>query len=72
MIKTELEVIPSDGILYFSATWCQPCKQMKPIVESIDRDVFYVDIEQNESLVLQEFGIRSVPTFIKLVDGKEL
>jgi len=52
-------------ILYFSATWCGPCKNFKPIMEQVSRElpVRFVDVDTNPQLVA-EYGVRSVPTVI--------
>jgi len=58
-------------ILYFSATWCGPCKNFKPIMEQVSRElpVRFVDVDSNPQLVA-EYGVRSVPTVIFLKDGQ--
>ena len=56
-------------ILYFSGEWCGPCKNFKPIMESISQTipVTFIDIDTRPDLVSQ-YGIRSVPTLV-FVDG---
>ncbi len=61
------------AILMFGATWCGPCKAMKPLVEKISaakqRVPFaYCDIEEHGHLVA-DLEIMSVPTLIAMVDG---
>ena len=60
-------------IIYFSSTWCQPCKNFKPIMESVSTSipVQFVDIDQNPTLAAQ-YNIRSIPTLIFLKDGQEV
>jgi thioredoxin len=60
-------------ILYFSATWCGPCKNFKPIMESISNSipVQFVDVDQNPTLSAQ-YNIRSIPTLVFLKDGQEI
>lgn len=60
--------------LYFTASWCQPCRQFGPIMDQVAQTgipVQKIDVDQNQSLVSQ-YGIRNVPTLI-LADnsGKE-
>jgi len=59
-------------LLYFSAPWCQPCRQLKPIMEQISNayPVEIVDVEN--SPLSQKYNIRSVPTVILLKNGQEL
>jgi thioredoxin 1 len=63
-------------LLHFTATWCQPCKQMEPLLENfVSKNL---DIEYNKIDVSDEFddaveyGVRGIPTFIAVVDGKEI
>jgi thioredoxin 1 len=58
-------------ILYFSATWCGPCKNFKPIMEQVSRElpVQFVDVDTNPQLVT-EYGVRNVPTLIVVKDGQ--
>jgi thioredoxin 1 len=63
-------------ILYFTADWCGPCKQTKPIVEELNREqimakFFIIDVD-SEIEMTQDFEIRSVPTFIVMKDNKEV
>ena len=61
-------------ILYYSATWCQPCRMLGPIMESLNGQINYekVDVDTNTELPIK-YGIRNVPTLV-LVDenGTEL
>lgn len=63
-------------ILYFTASWCKPCKYMNPIMESLDKDpklnlsVYKMDIDQNKT---DDFlKINSVPTFYYFKNGIKL
>jgi thioredoxin len=60
-------------ILYFSATWCGPCKNFKPIMESVSNSipVQFIDVDQNPTLSAQ-YSIRSIPTLVFLKDGQEI
>jgi thioredoxin-like negative regulator of GroEL len=58
-------------ILYFSSTWCQPCKNFKPIMEQVSRElpVQFVDVDASPDLVA-EYGVRNVPTIVILNNGQ--
>ncbi|MAH88790.1 MAG: thioredoxin [Pelagibacterales bacterium] len=62
-------------IVDFWAPWCNPCKQLTPILEKIiiqmDGKVklVKVDIDQNQNLA-QQMRIQSVPTVLAFSDGK--
>lgn len=64
------------SLLYFSASWCGPCKSMSPIVEGIsgmmsDRfNTIKVDIDGLPTFAA-DYGIRSVPTLM-LVKNDEI
>lgn len=69
------EVLDHEGLVLvdFWATWCGPCKKMKPVIEEIaaGTDAFKavaVDIEAAPEAA-QRFEITSVPTLIMLRDG---
>jgi thioredoxin 1 len=59
-------------ILYFSASWCGPCRNFKPIMESVNNSmpVRFINVDENPELSAQ-YNIRSVPTLVFLKDGQE-
>jgi thioredoxin 1 len=72
---SELLKTPEPVLVDFSAEWCGPCKQLKPILEQLKSKVgdsakiIKIDVDKNKSLSVQ-FQIRSVPTLILFKDGK--
>ena len=55
-------------IKHFTASWCQPCKQLSPIMRELSSQnptVGYqiIDIDNN-SHVAQQYGVRAVPTIV--------
>ena len=58
-------------ILYFSATWCGPCKTLGPIMESLSGQINYqkidVDKDQDQSI---KYGVRNIPTLILIKNGE--
>ena len=53
-------------LLYFSAPWCGPCKQLGPIMEELQAEgitVQKIDADSNPE-ICQSFNIRNIPTVI--------
>ena len=59
-------------ILYFSAPWCQPCRNFKPIMENVSNSipVRFINVDENPQLSAQ-YNVRSVPMLVFLKDGQE-
>ena len=65
------------SICQFSAAWCGPCQQLKPIVEKISNDMsdkidcYYHDIESQPNEPTK-YSVRGVPTVLLFKEGKLL
>lgn len=63
-------------ILYFTATWCPPCKAISPVYEKLSKTkpgISFIKIDVDVlGGVAQQFNIRSVPTFIFMKDQKDI
>lgn len=61
----------------FWATWCGPCQRLTPIIEQVADEyegratVGKYNTEDNTELV-DRFGIRSIPTVVFIKDGVEV
>lgn len=56
------------SVLYFTASWCQPCRNIKPVYEKLSEkypDVAFgkVDVDENSDAAL-DFEVSAVPTFV--------
>ena len=71
------EILDSDVpvVVDFSATWCGPCKQLKPIVEELAATyegrvkIAHVDVEEARQHAMK-FGVMSVPTVLYMKGGQ--
>lgn len=63
-------------LLNFYADWCGPCKMVAPEVKALAHDlagqarVVRIDVDERSDLA-QQYGIRSIPAFVALSNGKE-
>jgi thioredoxin 1 len=60
----------------FSASWCQPCKQLAPIFEQVKSTVDGVsfqdvDVDTDSAAAIQ-YKVRGVPTIVIEKDGQEV
>ena len=70
-------VLKSDKpvLVDFNATWCGPCRMLKPILEELsaersDVKIVGVDVDENRALA-EEYGVFSIPCLILIKDGAE-
>ena len=65
----------NECVVYFTATWCNPCKQLKPHygrVSVIDPDTNYylVDVDSIDQDVLKSYNVLSIPQIFVMEKGK--
>ncbi|AQX01435.1 thioredoxin [Elizabethkingia anophelis] len=73
------ELIQSERpvLIDFFATWCQPCKVMSSVLNTVKRNVeeeariVKIDIDQYQAIAA-EYGVRSVPTILIFKKGELL
>jgi thiol-disulfide isomerase/thioredoxin len=60
-------------ILYFTATWCGPCKLLKPKIQAMQSQlpITILDVDTNADAV-GKYSIRNVPTIIVTRSGNEV
>lgn len=77
-LKNELEFdeLTSKGVslVDFNATWCGPCRMLKPIFHEASDEVenanfIGVDVDEFPALA-GKFNVRAVPTLVLIKDGK--
>lgn len=71
-------VLKSDSkvLVDFYATWCGPCRMLRPILEELasdrtDTNIVSIDVDDAEELARQ-YGIISIPCLIVFENGKEI
>ena len=75
----EAEVLKSavPVLVDFTATWCGPCQQLKPIVEELAKDfagrvkMGKLDIDSSQGVPVK-YGIMAVPTIMLFKGGREV
>ena len=60
----------------FWATWCAPCKMLRPVIEELATEydgrmvVGELDVDANP-ITAGRFGVRAIPTMILFKNGRE-
>ncbi len=68
------------SVIQFSASWCSPCRALKPILDKLSdseeykdkANFYYADIEEGGINTGSVLGIRGVPTTILFRKGTEI
>ncbi len=72
--KFEKEVLNEKLVLVdFNATWCGPCRMLKPVLEEISDKYKIVSIDVDENMDLaRDYGIQTIPCLLVFKEGKEV
>lgn len=66
---TTVEEVADNCLIKFGASWCAPCRVVKPVLEKVEAatgaTILDVDIDESPDLT-EAFGIRSVPTVVAI------
>ncbi len=60
-------------ILYFTASWCGPCKLLKPKIQALQSKlpITILDVDTNAE-ACSKYSVRNVPTIIVTNNGNEI
>lgn len=60
-----------ETLLFFSQKRCHPSRVLRPLVEAVEKDTrfFEIDVDEFPNIALH-FGIRATPSFVLLKNGK--
>lgn len=70
-------VAKGSSVVMFSASWCKPCKEMRPIFQALEEKLHAlaefgkIDIAVSPTIA-QTYGIRSVPSLAVFHEGRLL
>ena len=72
----ELNEMKGYAVVDLNATWCGPCRMLKPVLEKLEGEItdvkFYgVDVDDNEDIAAH-FNVSSIPCVIVVKDGEEV
>lgn len=71
MVAPQAQAERGPMLLDFHADWCPPCRQMRPVMEGLERrdyPVRSIDVDENPKLA-ERYGVENLPSFI-VVDGR--
>ena len=74
----EKEVLQSEKpvVLDLFATWCGPCKMLRPVLEELSNEhseVKFVSVDvDEEGEIAMKYGVSSIPCLVFLKNGEEV
>ncbi|MBR5411031.1 MAG: thioredoxin [Clostridia bacterium] len=73
--ESEVLQSPVPVLVDFNATWCGPCRMLKPVLEQLaeerpDVKVVSVDVDEAPELA-EEYDVSSIPCVVLMKNGQE-
>ncbi|MBQ3669796.1 MAG: thioredoxin [Clostridia bacterium] len=74
--KTEVLESKVPVLADFNATWCGPCRSMKPMLDQLAEEnkgykIVSIDVDDNSELA-EEYDVSSIPCLVVFRDGEEV
>lgn len=72
--EMEFEELISNGkvLVDFNASWCGPCRMLKPILEELSDEYTIVGVDTDKmSALARKYGIMSIPCMVLIENGEE-
>ncbi|MBO8427292.1 MAG: thioredoxin [Firmicutes bacterium] len=75
-LESKFNELIKEGLVLvdFNATWCGPCRMLKPEIEALSeerKDVKFVSVDvDNFNALSARYNVRVVPTLVLFKDGK--
>lgn len=77
-ITNDMDLVKSteNAIAYFTASWCMPCRQLKPEyakagMQDDSHTYFVIDVDNIAKEYLEEYNVKSIPTLVQMNKGIE-
>ncbi len=64
-----------NAVVYFTAEWCAPCKQLKPQYAKVsvidgNSNYYMVDVDEVGAAVLEKYNLKSIPQIFVMNKGE--
>lgn len=60
-------------LIYFTSTWCQPCRTLGPIMDQIKEKIPVEKIDvDNLPHMASAYDVRNIPTVVLVENGQEV
>lgn len=70
----DAETTPVVEYLFFNASWCGPCGQMRPTIERLNErgyNFLVVDVDTQRDTV-DQYGVTGIPSIVAVADGRAI